>query len=190
MPRLGFHVLGSAWPQALLALALGPHPQRELTLMPRLGFTCPRLGMAAGALFTGAGAPPPARTDADASPRIHMSSARHGRRRFCTGAGPHPQRELTLMPRLGFTCPRLGMAAGALCTGAGAPPPARTDADASPRIHMSSARHGRRRLSTGAGAPPPARTDADASPRIHMSSARHGRRRSKHWRWGPTPSAN
>ncbi len=31
--------------------------------------------------FTGAGAPPPARTDADASPRISMSSARHGRGR-------------------------------------------------------------------------------------------------------------
>ena len=27
----------------------GPHPQRELTLMPRLGFACPRLGIAAGA---------------------------------------------------------------------------------------------------------------------------------------------
>jgi len=34
------------------------------------------------------------------------------------------------------------MAAGAFCTGAGAPPPARTDADASPRIRLSSARHG------------------------------------------------
>ena len=31
-----------------------------------------------------------------------MSSARHGRRRPFTGAGAHPQRELTLMPRLGF----------------------------------------------------------------------------------------
>src|SRR6266508_4210216 len=31
------------------SLALGPHPQRELTPMPRLGFACPRLGMAAGA---------------------------------------------------------------------------------------------------------------------------------------------
>src|SRR3989442_6024142 len=48
-------------------MALGPHPQRELTLTPRLGFTRPRLGVAAGA-FTGAGAPPPARTNADASP--------------------------------------------------------------------------------------------------------------------------
>src|SRR3989475_8412170 len=80
--------------------------------------------------------------------------------------GPHPQRELTQMPRLGFACPRLGMAAGAFCTGAGAPPPARTYADASPRIRMSSARHGRGRFCTGAGAPPPARTDADTSPQI------------------------
>src|ERR1700687_4088626 len=33
------------------ALAAGPHPRRELTLMPRFGFTCPQLGMAAGALL-------------------------------------------------------------------------------------------------------------------------------------------
>src|SRR6185436_11860633 len=33
----------------LYSLALGPHPQRELTLTPRLGFACPRLGVAAGA---------------------------------------------------------------------------------------------------------------------------------------------
>jgi hypothetical protein len=31
------------------SLALGPHPQRELTLMPRSGFAWPSLGMAAGA---------------------------------------------------------------------------------------------------------------------------------------------
>jgi hypothetical protein len=31
------------------SMALGPHPQRELTLTPRLGFACPRLGVAAGA---------------------------------------------------------------------------------------------------------------------------------------------
>src|SRR5207247_1305302 len=37
------------WPQALFTLAAGIHPQRELTLMPRLGFACPRLGIAAGA---------------------------------------------------------------------------------------------------------------------------------------------
>jgi hypothetical protein len=33
----------------IFPLAPGPHPRRELTLMPRLGFPCPRLGMAAGA---------------------------------------------------------------------------------------------------------------------------------------------
>src|SRR5687767_3641014 len=31
------------------SLALGPHPQRELTLMPRSGVAWPSLGMAAGA---------------------------------------------------------------------------------------------------------------------------------------------
>jgi hypothetical protein len=34
---------------SFFSIALGPHPQRELTLMPRLGFPCPQLGMAAGA---------------------------------------------------------------------------------------------------------------------------------------------
>src|SRR5207249_1275600 len=33
-----------------LPLALGPHPQRELTLTPSRGVPCPRLGVAAGAL--------------------------------------------------------------------------------------------------------------------------------------------
>src|SRR6187402_339850 len=32
------------------SLAPGPHPRRELTLTPRLGFPCPRLDVAAGAL--------------------------------------------------------------------------------------------------------------------------------------------
>jgi len=40
-----------AFPALLFSLALGPHPQRELTLMPRLGFSWPRLGIAAGAPF-------------------------------------------------------------------------------------------------------------------------------------------
>ena len=70
-------------------VALGPHPQRELTPMPRFGFTWPQLGMAAGAFFfTGAGAPPPARTDADAAPRLSMASARHGRGRERHAATP------------------------------------------------------------------------------------------------------
>src|SRR6266566_906149 len=38
---------------------------------------------------TGAGAPPPARTDADTARRIRMSATRCGRRRFSAGAGPH-----------------------------------------------------------------------------------------------------
>ena len=99
--------------------------------------------------FTGAGAPPPARTDADASPRISMSSARHGRRRFCTGAGaPPPARtDADASPRISMSSARHGRRR--FCTGAGAPPPARTDADASPRIYMSSARHGRRRFRVG-----------------------------------------
>src|SRR5204863_232546 len=105
-----------------LPLALGPHPQRELTLTPSRGFTCSRLGVAAGALPL--------------------------------ALGPHPQRELTLPPSRGFTCPRLGVAAGALPLAlrphphralTRPPPPARTDADTEPRIHMSSARCGRRR---------------------------------------------
>jgi MFS family permease len=53
--------------------------------------------------------------------------------------------------------------------GAGAPPPARADADTSPRISMSSARRGRRRFSffTGAGAvQPPARTDTASTGRF------------------------
>src|SRR4029450_8116307 len=40
--RHGFGVVISS-------LALGPHPQRELTPPPRLRFPCPRLGVAAGA---------------------------------------------------------------------------------------------------------------------------------------------
>jgi hypothetical protein len=35
------------------ALAARPHPRRELTLMPRFGFSCPQLGMAAGAPLRG-----------------------------------------------------------------------------------------------------------------------------------------
>src|ERR1700687_6057500 len=37
------------FPARIIALAAGPHPRRERTLMPRFGFTCPQLGMAAGA---------------------------------------------------------------------------------------------------------------------------------------------
>src|SRR5258706_6446387 len=51
----------------LFSIALGPHPQRVLTLMPRLGVARPRLGMAAGA-FPLRRPPLPARSYADASP--------------------------------------------------------------------------------------------------------------------------
>src|SRR6267143_404220 len=81
-------------------LAAGPHPRRELTLMPRLGFPCPRLGMAAGAaFFTGGGAPPLPRTDADAlvSDSHVLDSAWPQARPSSRAAGPHPCRELTLM---------------------------------------------------------------------------------------------
>src|SRR5436190_11667670 len=95
----------------LLQLAAGPHPRRELTLMPRLGFPCPRLGMTAGAFFfTGGGAPPPPRTYADASTRIPMPSARQRRRRVLLHwrRRPTAPRDLTLLPRRRFPCPRLG----------------------------------------------------------------------------------
>src|SRR5436309_7744935 len=63
-----------------LSLALGPHPQRELTPMPRLGFPCPRLGMAAGAnLIHWRWGPTPPRTHAEAAPRISPSSPLHCR---------------------------------------------------------------------------------------------------------------
>jgi hypothetical protein len=65
------------------ALAAGPHPRRELTLMPHFGFAHPQRAMAAGATFS------------------------------ALAAGPHPRRELTLMPRFGFARPQRGMAAGA-----------------------------------------------------------------------------
>src|SRR2546428_7540822 len=48
-----------------------------------------------------------------------MSAARCGRGRSSLALGPHPQRELTLTPRRGFPCPRLGVAAGALHWGWG-----------------------------------------------------------------------
>src|SRR6267143_341401 len=125
-------------------MALGPHPQRELSLTPRLGFARPRLGVAAGAAsFTGAGAPPPARAIADTSPRICSSSARCGRRRyvFHWRWGIHPRRELSVTPRLGFARPRLGVAAGATSfTGAGAPP--QRELSLTPRLGFSRLRLG------------------------------------------------
>src|SRR5258706_13699173 len=44
---------------------------------------------------------------------IHLTPLRPGTILTCTGCGAHPRRELTLMPRFGFTRAQLGMAAGA-----------------------------------------------------------------------------
>src|SRR5882672_11134090 len=144
-----------------------------------------RLALHRRTSFTGAGAPPPARTDADASPRIRLSSAQHSRRRrtvvgtsrcastvsspleqgcgalpstdahLSLALGPHPQRELTLMLRLGSACPRLSIAAGA---------------------GLLSGRHDVRRLSQARSN----KAAAPCPPPTHIF----------HWRWGPTPSAN
>src|SRR2546428_11355939 len=54
----------------LFSLALGPHPQRDLSLTPRLGFTGPRLGVAAGAFSLALGPP-------NASFRLHLASDLH-----------------------------------------------------------------------------------------------------------------
>src|SRR5882672_5327045 len=119
-------------------MALGPHPQRELSLTPRLGFARPRLGVAAGAAsFTGAGAPPPARAIDDTSPRICSSSARCGRRRcvFYWLWGPSPSASYRLhlasdLLVLGSVLPQ----ALRLSLALGNPPPARAIGDTSPRI--------------------------------------------------------
>ena len=112
-----------------LALALGPHPQRELTLIPRLGFPCPRLGMAAGALALALG-PHPQR-ELTLIPRLGFPCPRLGmaagalalalgpsslrsplrvcelrRTRRSLGEGGHPQRELTLTLRRGVAWPQ------------------------------------------------------------------------------------
>src|SRR2546426_454370 len=76
---------------------------------------------------------------------------------YSLALGPHPQRELTLTPRLGSTCPRLGVAAGASL--AAGPPPA--------LVVRSKGSYGEpRRTATGAKAAPPPRPNADASPQL------------------------
>ena len=55
----------------LFLLAMGPHPHRELTLMPRLGSPCPRLGMAAGAI------PRPCHRSSSGPPDIGCSVSRY-----------------------------------------------------------------------------------------------------------------
>ena len=101
------------------SMAPGPHPRRELTLMPRLGFAWPRLGMAAGAHAAGAKQRPDL-----IRPEASSDYQRHGLgvNILSMAAGPHPRRELTPMPRLGFAWPRFGMAAGALSLAAGPHP--------------------------------------------------------------------
>src|SRR5581483_2748615 len=103
-----------------LALAPGPHPRRELTLILRLGVPWPRLRMAAGALALAPGPQPPARTDADPSPRRALASAQDGRRRSCTGAGaPPPARtDADPSPRRALASAQDGRRRS--CTGAGA----------------------------------------------------------------------
>src|SRR2546422_7145958 len=56
-------------------------PRRILKRCGRSEGDAPILTSYALTFFTGAGAPPPARTDADTSPRISTSGARCGRRR-------------------------------------------------------------------------------------------------------------
>ena len=85
------------------ALAAGPHPRRELTLTPSLGFPCPHSGVAAGADFFSLAAGP--------QPPLVAVGPSYGGRAVAFDEGGHPRRELTLMPRI--NSPRLGMAAGA-----------------------------------------------------------------------------
>ena len=111
-PSLGFPCPRSVWPQALLHWRWGPTPART-DADTSLGFPCPRSAWPQ-ALLHWRWAPPRARTDADTFARISMSSLRCGRPgASALAAGPHPARELTLTPSLGFPCPRSGVAAGA-----------------------------------------------------------------------------
>src|SRR5688572_9751338 len=84
---------------------------------------------------------------------------------FSLALGPHPQRELTLIPRpstsLGTTL---------------------SFAEGSPRRYMAATRHGRGRFFTGAGAPPSARTDAQVGDVLRqrtLRAARYGRQTGK-----------
>src|SRR5918992_875193 len=93
----------------------GPTPSARLTQMHRRGFLSARGDAWPQALFTGAGARPPAR---DLRRCIAAGSCRpaatHGRRRFSLALGPHPQRETyaDASPRVPVG-PRRRMAAGA-----------------------------------------------------------------------------
>src|SRR5436853_457165 len=65
-------------------------------------------------IFTGAGAPPPARTNADAPPRRLTPRARMAAGPLRWHYAPTPAAILPLPPRLGVACPRLGVAASRL----------------------------------------------------------------------------
>src|SRR3989442_4311447 len=56
--------------------APGPHPRRELSPTPRLGFPCPRLGVAAGARSPVRGGTAPAAPVAMPQPRLPTAPSR------------------------------------------------------------------------------------------------------------------
>src|SRR5438093_8339648 len=131
--------------------------------MPSLGFSWPRLGMAAGAIHWHWGPTPgprlQARTDADASRRSHLlcsrgptpARSRCGARRLAVlarAAGAWPR--LGTPPQRGCRAGDPGMDAGAIDWRWGPTPAprlqARTDADASRWSHLLCSRCGARRL--------------------------------------------
>src|SRR5262245_17947945 len=100
--------------------------------------------------LSGGGAPPPPRTDADASPQSPRRGMAAGADLSLLAAGPHPRRELTPMPRLGFSCPRRGMAAGADLSLLAARPHPRRELMPMPRLGFSCPRLG---VAAAAGEP-------------------------------------
>ncbi len=96
-------------------------------------------------------------------------------------SGASPRRVASLMPRLGFTCPRArhGRRRGVFQWRRGPTPAAwLRGCLASDAPVLGSAWPQARSFFSGGGAPPPPRGFADASPRMHpCPRARHGRRR-------------
>ena len=90
--------------RTLLALAAGPHPRRELTPTPSLGFPCPRSGVAAGASALAAGPHPRRELTPTPSLGFHVLAQVWPQALLHWRRGPHPHRELTLTPSLGSTC--------------------------------------------------------------------------------------
>ena len=129
----------------ITSLALGPHPQRELTLMPRLGDAWPRLGIAAGA-FVALG-PHPQR-ELTPMPRLGVTCPQLGMAAGAHAAGAEDGldfvRTEACLTLEAFQSAIINLKS-AMPRAAQPPPPARTDADASPRRRMASARHGRTR---------------------------------------------